>query len=115
MHNIEIPLKSKSLPLFHKNAYSLNKYLDDLQHLLSCNKTKFDIIAISETRITKQVYLSNNLDLKNYSFEFTSTETSVFGTLLYITNHLSYKCCNDLNIYKKNELESVFIEIANPK
>ena len=27
------------------------------------------------------------------------------GTLLYIANHLSYKCCNDLNIYKKNELE----------
>ena len=27
------------------------------------------------------------------------------GTLLYIANHLSYKCCNNLNIYKKNELE----------
>ena len=37
------------------------------------------------------------------------------GTLLYIANHLSYKCCNDLNIYKKNELESTFIEIVNPK
>ena len=24
------------------------------------------------------------------------------GTLLYIANHLSYKCRNDLNIYKKN-------------
>ena len=28
---------------------------------------------------------------------------------------LSYKCHNDLNIYKKNELQSTFIEIANPK
>ena len=37
------------------------------------------------------------------------------GTLLYIVNHQSYKCCNDLNIYKKNELESTFIEIINPK
>ena len=35
--------------------------------------------------------------------------------LLYIANHLSYKCRNDLNIYKKNELESTFIEIVNPK
>ena len=26
-----------------------------------------------------------------------------------------YKCCNDLNIYKKDELESTFIEIVNPK
>ena len=50
-----------------------------------------------------------------YSFEFTSTETSAGGTLLYIANHLSHKCCNDLNIYKKNELKSSFIEIFNPK
>ena len=26
-----------------------------------------------------------------------------------------HKCRNDLNIYKKNELESTFIEIGNPK
>ena len=53
------------------------------------------------------------MNFNNYSFEF--TETSAGGTLLYIANHLSYKCRNDLNIYKKNELESTFIEIVNPK
>ena len=55
------------------------------------------------------------MNLNNYSFEFTPTETSPSGTLLYIANHLSYKCCNNLNIYKKNELKSTFIEIVNPK
>ena len=115
MHNIEIPHNNKSLTLFHINTCSLNKNFDDLQHLLSCTKTKFDIIAISETRITKQVSLLNNLNLNNYSFEFTPTEISAGGTLLYIANHLSYKYCNDLNIYKKNELESIFIEIVNLK
>ena len=98
------------LSLFHINACSLNKNFDDLQHLLNCTKKSFDIIAISETRITKQVSLSNNLNLNNYSFEFTPTETSTGGTLLYIANHLSNKCNNDPNIYKKNELESTFIE-----
>ena len=34
---------------------------------------------------------------------------------LYISKHLSYKSRNDLNIYKKNEPESTFIEIVNPK
>ena len=53
MGNIEIPDKNKSLSLFHINACSLNKNSDDLQHLLSCTKTKFDINAISETRITR--------------------------------------------------------------
>ena len=115
MHNLKIPHKNKSLSLFHINACSLNKNFDDLQHLLSSTKTVFDIIAVSETRITKQVSLLNNLNLNHYSFEFTPTETSAGGTLLYIANHLSYKCRNDLNIYKKNELESAFIEIVNPK
>ena len=57
----------------------------------------------------------NNLNLNNYSFEFTPTETSANGTLLYIANLLSYKCRNDLNIYRKNELESTFIQIVNPR
>ena len=98
MHNIEIPHKNKSLSLFHINACSLNKNFDDLQHLLNCTKIFFDIIAIIETRITKQVSLLNNLNLNNYSFEFIPTETSEGGTLLYIANHLSYKSRNDLNI-----------------
>ena len=115
MHNLKIPHKNKSLSLFHINACSLNKYFDDLQHLLSSTIKVFDIIAVSETRITKQIFLLNNLNLNHYSFEFTPTETSAGGTLLYIANHLSYKCRNDLNIYKKNELESTFIEIANSK
>ena len=101
MHNIQIPHKNKSLSLFHINTCSLNKNFDDLQHFLNCTKKSFDIIAISETRITKQVSLSNNLNLNNYSFEFTPTETSAGVTLFYIANHLSYKCCSDLNIYKK--------------
>ena len=113
--NIEIPHKNKSLSLFHITACSLNKNFDDLQHLLSWTKTKFDIIAISETKIARQVSLLNNLNLNNYSFEFTPTETSAGGTLLYIANHLSYKCRNDLNIYKKNELKTTFIEIVNPR
>ena len=82
---------------------------------MSCTKTEFDIIPISETRITKQVFLSNNSNLNNYSFDFTPTETSTGGTLLYIANHLSDKCRNDLNIYLKNELKSLFIEIVNLK
>ena len=112
MHNIKIPHKNKSLSLFHINACSLNKNFDDLQHLLNCTKKSFDIIAISETRITKQVSLLNNLNLNNYSFEFTPTETSAGGTLLYIANHLSYKCCNALNICKKMNWNLLLLKLS---
>ena len=83
-----------------------------VNNLLSCTIKK-GIIVVSETRITKQTSLLNNLNLNNYSFEFTLTETSAGGTLPYIANHLSYKCCNDPNIYKNNEPEPTFIEIDN--
>ena len=53
------------------NACSLNKNFDYPQH----SKNIFDIIAISETIITKNVSLLTNLNLNNYSFEFTPTET----------------------------------------
>ena len=82
MLNMQIPHKNNSLSLFHINACSLNLNFDDLQHLLNCTKNFFEIIAKSETRITKQVSLSNNLNLNNYSFEFTPTETSAGGILL---------------------------------
>ena len=77
---------------------------------MSSAKNNFDIIRVTDTRITKQLYLLNNLNLNNYSYEFTPTETTAGGTLLYIANHLSYKCRNDLNIYKKNELELLILK-----
>ena len=89
--DLVLNFKTRTMSLFHINPCSLNKNFGDLQQLLSCTKKIFDIIAISETRITKQVSVLNNLNLNNYSVEFTPTETSAGSTLLYIANHLSYK------------------------
>ena len=95
------------------NACSLIKNFDELQHLLKSNNKNFDIIAVTETRIRKDVFITSKLSLNNYSLEFTLTESAAGGNLLYIFNHLSCKPCNDLNIYKKSELESPFIEVIN--
>ena len=112
---LKFPDKHKSLVLFHINAYSLNKNFDDLDHLLKCTNKVFDIIAVSESRTTKQISLTTNINLKNYAIEFTPTESSAGSTLLYIASHLSYKPRPDLNIYKVNQLESTFVEIINPQ
>ena len=79
------------------------------------SSTLFDIIAVTETRITKQTSLTTNINLRNYAIEFTPTESTAGGTLLYINSHLSYKPRPDLNVYKANQLESPFVEIINPK
>ena len=115
IQTLKFPNKHKSLALFHINACSLNKNFDDLEHLLKCTNKVFDITAVTETRITKQTSLSTNVNLRNYAIEFTPTESSAGGTLLYIASHLSYKPRPDFNIYKSNQLESTFVEIINPK
>ena len=74
----------------------------------------FDIIAVTEPRITKQTSLTTNINLRNYAIEFTPTESSAGDTLLYIGSHLSYQPRPDLNVYKPNQLESTFVEIINP-
>ena len=111
----KIPNKEKSLSLFYINSCSLNKNFEELQNLLQSTNINFDVIAITETRIPKNVSVTQNILLNNYSFEHTPTESSAGGTLLYIANCLSYKIHNDLKIYKKIELESTFIEIINPR
>ena len=81
MHDIEIPHKNKPLSLSNINLCFLSKNVDDIQHLLSWTIKKFDITAVRETRITKNISLLDNLNLNNYSFEFTPAEICAGGTL----------------------------------
>ena len=115
IQTFKFPNKHKSLALFHINACSLNKNFYDLEHILKCTNKVVDITAVTETRITKQISLTTNINLRNYAIEFTPTESSAEGTLLYIASHLSYKPRPDLNIYKSNQLKSTFVELINPK
>ena len=54
------------------------------------------------------------INIPNFSFETTPTESTAGVTLLYIGDHLAYQNQKDLNWYKINNLESTFIEITNP-
>ena len=104
-----------SFSLFRLNTCSLSKNIDDFEHLIQSTKTDFDIIAVSESRITKKKLPPMDISIQSYSYEFCPMEANVGGTLIYIRNHLSYKTRNDLKIYKSFELESTFIEICNTK
>ena len=111
---MKIPHKKSSLSLFHINTCSLSKNFGDIEYLVKTINTSFDIIAISETRILKNTNIVKNIDILNFSYEFTQTESTADGALLYIADHLAYQKRNELNIYEKNYLESNFIEVTNP-
>ena len=78
------------------NISSLSYNFDQLHILLSKINISFDVIRVAEIR---------------FNLEHTPTEASCGGSLLYVKNKLNYFSRKDLNIYKKNELESTFIEI----
>ena len=100
IQSLKFHQKEKSLSFFHINACSLNNVFDDLVYLLKCTNKAFDIIAASETRISKKTVISS-VNLKNYSFQSAPKESSAGGTMLYISNHLFYKPQTDLNMCKK--------------
>ena len=97
-----------SLSLFHINACSPSKNIEDLDFLFDSTQICFEVIAITKFPV-------NDINFTNYSYEYCSTESSPGAILLYIGNHLSYKPINDLRIYKTPELEPTFIALINTK
>ena len=83
--------------------------------MLPSRNIQFNVIAIAEIRTTKNISVTQNIESSNYSFEHTPTESFAGCSLLYVADHLSYKTRSDLNIYKKFESGSTFIEIMTPQ
>ena len=105
IQTLKISNKSKPLSMFHITACSLSKNFHDLEYLLKTTNTYFNIIGISETSVTKNLNKTSNINLNNYAFEFTPTESSAGRGYKPITGEI-YKIC---------DLESTFIEKINLK
>ena len=104
---------NKYFSIFHLNIESLQFHKNDLDILLDNLHFEFDIIAISETRLKKDIKPVKDITLSKYEIQDTPTEASKGGTLLYISKKLNYKRRKDLEIYESKRIESTFIEIIN--
>ena len=110
----KIVINQSDLTVIHLNISSLVLNIDKLKLFLNLIKTKFDKMYISESRIIKNNSLTTNINISGYIFEHAPTESKPYGSLMYISDQISYKLCNDLNIYCSKQLESVFIEVLIP-
>ena len=81
--------------------------------MLKTTNTNFDILAISEITLLKNTKIVKKINISNFSYEVTPTESTAGGTLMYIAHQLTYQKRNNLTVYAKNYLESTFIEITN--
>ena len=103
----------KGISVFHLNIRSLSKHMESLSALIE-QLQRFDIIAITETRISSES-IPHNLEIPNYSHTLTETESSTAGgTAIYIRNTFTFKLRNDLKVIKGKFLESSFVEIIQP-
>ena len=97
--------------LSHLNINSFSFHFDELENLKSKPKNDFQIIGISEARLKITQETTTNIQLENFNIEHVPTESANGGVLLYIKKAISYKLRPDLMIFKKRELDSVFVEI----
>ena len=75
---------------------------------------RYWIFTTKKTRILKNTKIVKNINITNFSHEFTPIESTAWGTSLYIADHLAHQKRSDLNIYAKNYLGSTFIETIYP-
>ena len=105
---------SQSFSILHLNIHSIQLHIEELKILLELLEFKFDIIAISESKLNDQPI--TDITINGYHKPYIKlTEANKGGTLLYVKKELNFKPREDLEIYKSKELESSFIEIINSK
>ena len=105
---------SKNFSILHLNIHSIQLHVEELRVLLHALNFKFDIIAISESKL--KCNPQTDINLHGYHPPHCKyTEAEKGGTILYISNELNYKPRKDLEIYESKELESSFVEIINKK
>ena len=107
--------ESSTFGIMHTNLASLNLHFDDLRIILSKLKYKFDIIALTEHKIKKDVGATTNINLDGYyPFEHDPIETTHGGTGFYINKSLDFVRRKDLEFQSPGNYESTFIELIFP-
>ena len=93
------------------NISSLPYHFDDLKYLVENCRNKPKVIGIAECRLRTNRTVLSNIDLQDYTYEWTATAASKGGTLIYIDTKLRYTIRNNRKLYKEREKESTFLEI----
>ena len=105
--------KTNNFSLLHLNIHSIQAHFEDLLILLNSLNIKFDVIALSESKLNDEP--TTNINIPGYHPPiFTFTESTKGGTMLYVEENINFKPRKDLEIYDPKNLESTFIEIINP-
>ena len=81
--------------------------------MLSILDLDFDILGLTEPRITKEQNPTYDTSITGYKKYFTPTESTKGGTSLYMNKNIESKECTDLekNLFIPKKLQSTFVEL----
>ena len=100
-----------SFSIFHNNVLSINKNLENLQtQILEELEFHFDIIGISETKITN--YSNSAISVRTipgYNFEFVPTPLASGGVALFIDDRHGYRI---LEKASNEAFQALWVEIS---
>ena len=87
----KVTVTKQDLAVLHLNSSSFSSHINELKLLLFSFNLSFDIICITESRITKSNLPISNIHILGYNIVQTPTASSAGGTLIYISQKLYYK------------------------
>ena len=97
-----------SFPIFHNNIVSINCNLENVELLLDELDFHFDIIGISETKITNSNESKAHPSIPGYVFEHVPTPLAFGGTGLFVDQSLNY---NVLEKTSNEAFQALWFEI----
>ena len=104
-----LPLSGGQLTLFHANIRSIQKNFIKLYDLLCDISVLPDIIALSETWVSKTSFFKPNLPGYNYVFTPTTSNRSG-GVAFFIKETIQFQINRDLN-FKCASCENLFVKL----
>ena len=107
-------LSDKDFALFHMNIRSHSLHFDEFHALLSSLSINFQVIGLSEIKVTSDVQVKANIELPGYNFHYTPSYSSAGGVGIYVRSNLEANKRDDLCV-RDADFETVWVEICNPK
>ena len=99
-----------SFSVFHNNVVSLNRNLENLQtHILHELDFHFNIIGVTETKITNVNSQICTAIIPGYSFEYVPTPLSSGGVGLFIDESLNYRVLEKIS---NEAFQALWVEIT---
>ena len=98
-----------SFSIFHNNIVSINRNLENVELLLDELDFHFDVIGISETKITNSNESKAHLNISGYTFEHVPTPLASGGIGLFVNQSMNY---NVLEKTSNEAFQALWVEIS---